>query len=92
MWEADEEGKKVLHAAMTSTDLCVQLPGAGRPYARYCSNGVDAIHVVVTEDHPRNYDNSIYHGYFRDHRIHRSNGSVVGSVRAALSMQVTHCT
>lgn len=58
----------------------MQLPGAGRPYARYCSNGRDTVHVIVTEDHPRNFDNSIYHGFFRAGLIHRSDGSVAGKV------------
>lgn len=49
----------------------------GRPYPRYAGNGVDQIHVVTTEDHPRAYDNSIYHGYISKDTIHRSDGSVV---------------
>ncbi|MEM1444691.1 MAG: BNR-4 repeat-containing protein [Planctomycetota bacterium] len=36
-----------------------------RPYVRYASNDRDAIHFISTEDHPRGYDNSIYHGVAR---------------------------
>jgi putative BNR repeat neuraminidase len=50
----------------------------GRPYLKYASNNVDTIHFVATEDHPRAYDNSIYHGYIKGGEVHRSNGSVVG--------------
>jgi hypothetical protein len=32
-----------------------------RPYVRYASNGTDTIHLVYTEAHPRDFDNSVYH-------------------------------
>ncbi len=51
--------------------------GSGRPYPRYASNGVDTIHVIVTEDHPRNFDNSIYHGFIRGGQVHSSDGEVI---------------
>ncbi len=49
----------------------------GRPYPRYVSNNVDAVHVLTTEDHPRAYDNSIYHGYVRGGQIHASDGAIL---------------
>ncbi len=52
----------------------------GRPYLKYASDGVDTIHFIASEDHPRAYDNSIYHGFFRDGRIFRSDGTAVGAV------------
>ena len=42
----------------------------GRPYLKYASNNVDTIHFVATEDHPRAYDNSIYHGYIKGGEVH----------------------
>ncbi len=48
------------------------------PYVKYASNGKDTIHFVATEDHPRNFDNSLYHGYLRDGRLFRSDGAEVG--------------
>lgn len=56
------------------TDLTNGLGGGGRPYLRYASNGKDTIHFISTEDHPRNYDNSVYHGFIRDGQLHRSGG------------------
>lgn len=50
------------------------LGGGGRPYLRYASNQRDTIHFIATEDHPRNFDNSVYHGYIRDGGIYTSNG------------------
>jgi hypothetical protein len=46
-------------------------------YTKYASNGVDRIDFVTTEHHPRDYNNSIYHGYIRRGKLHRSDGSVV---------------
>lgn len=50
----------------------------GRPYVRYASNGEDVIHFVTTDDHPRAYDNSIYHGFYRGGKLHGSAGQVLG--------------
>lgn len=47
----------------------------GRPYARYASNGIDSVHVAVTEDHPRAYDNSLYHGIVRGGNVCASDGT-----------------
>jgi hypothetical protein len=46
------------------------------PYAKYASNGRDTIHFVATEDHPRNFPNSIYHAYIRGGKIYRSDGTL----------------
>ena len=50
----------------------------GRPYLKYASNGIDTIHFVTTEDHPRAFDNSIYHGFIRNGKVHKSNGAELG--------------
>lgn len=50
-----------------------------RPYLRYASNGKDTIHFIASDDHPRAYDNSIYHGYYRGGKLFRSDGAVVGA-------------
>lgn len=48
-----------------------------RPYVKYCSDGVDTIHLAYTEGHPRNFNNSVYHVFYRDGRLHRSDGTVI---------------
>ena len=50
----------------------------GRPYIKYASNGRDTIHFITSEDHPRAYDNSLYHGFLRGGVIHRSDGAPLG--------------
>jgi len=57
------------------------------PYLKYASNGRDTIHFVATEDHPRNYDNSLYHGFFRRGQLHTSDGKVLAPLSAS-----TNCT
>jgi hypothetical protein len=46
-------------------------------YTRYVSNGVDRIDFITTEHHPRDFNNSIYHGYIQGGKLHRSDGSIV---------------
>lgn len=52
----------------------------GRPYLKYASDGESEIHFVATEDHPRAFDNSIYHGYIKSGNLFRSDGGLLGSV------------
>ena len=47
---------------------------------KYAYDGDQTIHFVATEDHPRNYDNSLYHGYLRDGKIYDSFGTQVGKL------------
>jgi hypothetical protein len=49
----------------------------GRPYVKYAADGAGAIHFLTTEDHPRAYDNSIWHGVLRGDRIHASDGTPI---------------
>ena len=44
------------------------------PYFKYATNHRDLIHFVGTEDHPRNFDNSVYHGFVRNRTIYQSDG------------------
>ena len=66
-----------------------------RPYLRYNSNRKDIIHFTTTEDHPRAFDNSIYHGYYRAGKIHGSDGKVLGTVKEGQkesTVSPTDCT
>jgi hypothetical protein len=57
------------------------------PYTKYACNGRDTIHFVATEDHPRNYNNSLYHAFIRGGKIHRSDGTLVAPLSTS-----TNCT
>ncbi|GAB3658167.1 BNR-4 repeat-containing protein [Glycomyces tarimensis] len=48
-------------------------------YTRYASNG-ERIDLITTDHHPRDFDNSIYHGYLEDGSLHRSDGTVLDLV------------
>ena len=56
--------------------LVTQGGGGFRPYARYDADD-RRIHFTITENHPRNFDNSVYHGYVQDGKLHNSTGDVV---------------
>ncbi|MGJ8691644.1 MAG: BNR-4 repeat-containing protein [Thalassotalea sp.] len=49
----------------------------GRPYVKYIGNNRDEIHFTTTEQHPRNFDNSIYHGYIKAGNVYKSDGSLI---------------
>ena len=50
-----------------------------RPYVTYCSNSIDAVHFIASEDHPRAYDNSLYHGVFRNGIVYSTDGRPLGA-------------
>ncbi len=50
------------------------------PYLKYAFDNKRTIHFVATEDHPRNYDNSLYHGFLRDGVIHGSDGKALSKL------------
>jgi hypothetical protein len=50
-----------------------------RGYYKYWGNGVDRIDFCCTEQHPRDFETSIYHGYIKGGKCHASDGTVVDS-------------
>src|SRR5690606_25125726 len=52
----------------------------GRPYVRYASDGKNRIHFITTEEHPRHFNNGIYHAYIEHGKIYRSDGTYVGEL------------
>jgi len=75
---SDDQGE-----TWTAGGLLVDFPGPvrHRPYVKYASDGRATIHFGFTEGHPSNYDNSIYHAYLRDGRLHRSDGTLIRGLR-----------
>ncbi len=59
------------------------------PYTKYASDGDKTIHFVATEDHPRNFDNSLYHGFIRDGQVYRSDGSLLGPLSKGTDTEIT---
>jgi hypothetical protein len=54
--------------------------GGYSPYLKFAYDGKGTLHFVATEDHPRNFDNNLYHGYLRDGMLYHSNGTKAGSL------------
>ncbi|KAG4069840.1 hypothetical protein HA402_009547 [Bradysia odoriphaga] len=55
-----------------------------RPYVRYASNGRDTVHMVYTEGHPRDYDNNLYHIYYKAGQLHQSDGTELCTLQTGL--------
>lgn len=54
------------------------LASEGRPYLKYQSSSDGSIiHVVATDQHPRNFDNSMYHGVMDGKTLSDSFGNVI---------------
>jgi hypothetical protein len=67
----------------TAGGLLVDFPAPvrHRPYVKYASDGKASVHFAFTEAHPANFDTSIYHAYYRDGKLHRSDGTVIRALR-----------
>jgi BNR repeat-containing family member len=62
--------------------------GGYSPYLKYAYDGKGTVHFVATEDHPRNFDNSLYHGYLRNATIYQSNGTPVGPLSTSTEAKI----
>ncbi len=51
-----------------------------RPYVKYTSNNHDTVHFVFSEGHPRNFNNSLYHAFYRNGAFYRTDGILIKSV------------
>lgn len=73
---SDDEG-----ATWKAGGLLIKKPGQ-RPYVKYASDNRETVHFLFTEGHPRNYDNSIYHAYYRGGQLYGSDGTLLGELAA----------
>ena len=71
---SSDEGQTWAYAAKLLTE---EKLGYVNGYTKYTSNGKDRIDFITTEHHPRDYNNSIYHGYIQGGKLHKSDGTVV---------------
>jgi len=56
-----------------------------RPYVRYATNGTDTVHLVYTEAHPRDFDNSLYHVSYRQGMLYKTDGSALHPLSEGLT-------
>ena len=70
----------------TAGGVVIDVPAAfrHRPYVKYASDGQGTVHLAYTEGHPRDFDNSLYHLYYRDGTLHRSDGTVIRTLAEGL--------
>ncbi|HEX9619815.1 MAG TPA: BNR-4 repeat-containing protein [Polyangiaceae bacterium] len=74
-------------ATWQSGNIVINVPSEQRhrPYVNYASNGVDTVHLVYTEAHPRDFDNSLYHVYYRAGSLYRSDGQLIDTLARGLA-------
>jgi hypothetical protein len=70
---SDDDGETWAYAGKLFTRPKV---GYVNGYTRYAASE-GRIDLVTTDHHPRDFDNSIYHGYLEDGALHRSDGTVL---------------
>ena len=72
---SDNRGETWTHGGkLTYTEESV---GYVNGYFKYASNGTDRIHFIATEHHPRDFSNSIYHGYIEGGQSFMTDGTLV---------------
>ncbi|MDD5065070.1 MAG: hypothetical protein PHQ35_09995, partial [Phycisphaerae bacterium] len=49
-------------------------------YHKFIGNGVDRIDFIGTEQHPRNYNNGVYHGYIKNGKSYNSYGVEIDTI------------
>jgi len=54
--------------------------GSTRPYPRYTSNGTDRIDLIYTDGHPRDVDNSVYHLYYQNGNLRKTDGTLIDTL------------
>lgn len=52
------------------------LGGPGRPYVRY-AQGQNTVHFIASDQHPRDFNNSIYHGVTDGKSVFSSTGKII---------------
>ncbi|WP_221930319.1 BNR-4 repeat-containing protein [Gracilimonas mengyeensis] len=51
--------------------------GWTRPYMKYASNGQNRIDMLFTQAHPRDAKTNIYHAYYQDGKLYKSDGEEI---------------
>ncbi len=64
----------------TSRQLVGTGSGSTRPYPRYTSNGVDRIDLIYTDGHPRDVENSVYHMFYKNGGLYKTDGTLIDSL------------
>lgn len=63
--------------------------GGYSPYLKYAYDGRGTIHFIATDDHPRNFDNSVHHGFIRDGVVYLSDGTRRGRLTTDTTVELS---
>jgi len=78
---SDDGATWAYYGRLTYTPLTGYVAG----YYKYWGNNTDRVDFLGTEAHPRDNDNSLWHGYMSGGKIYKSDGTVVDSALAGTS-------
>ena len=108
VWKMGNQIYNFVRSVNTSPNLIVSSDGsswtfAGRltstpqvgyvaGYYKYWGNGVDRIDFLGTEAHPRDNNNSLYHGYVKDGKSYDSTGKEVDNLLDKTAQDITKFT
>ena len=109
VWHMGDQIYDFVRSVATSPNLIVTTDGSSFTYAgrltatqavgyvagyyKYWGNNTDRIDFVGTEAHPRDFDNSLYHGYVRDEKVYDSTGTEIdGNLLDANAQDITSYT
>jgi hypothetical protein len=78
---SDDEGK-----TWSSGNVVIDVPlkFRHRPYVKYASDGRGMIHLLFTDGHPRNFDNSVYHVGYHDGMLRTSDRAPIRELTKGL--------
>ena len=74
-------------ATWETGNVVIEVPSAfkHRPYVKYASNGLDTVHLIYSEAHPRDFDNSLYHVEYRGGGLLTSDSQLISALTTPLS-------
>lgn len=76
---SDDEGETWITGSVV-----IRSPAA-RPYVRYVSDNQEVVHLLYTEGHPNNFDNSLYHVLYWDGQLRRSDETPIRPLAEGLN-------
>ncbi len=72
-------------ASWSDAKILIQTGSGGtvRPYVKYASNGTDRIDFFYSDGHPRDLNNSLYHAYYKDGALYKTDGTFLKTLANA---------
>ena len=73
-----------LGRSWSAGNVFITAPSTNVPYVKYAGNGRDTVHLAFTDGHRWSYHNSVFHLFYRNGQLYRSDGRLIRSIREGL--------